>query len=143
MKQEQEIRGQSSPAGTLVERGDREVPMTRVERILGVATVILGVTLAAAASGAGPADREARVDVRLFQFKPSPTEVKVGTRVTWTTHDQIEHTVTSGIPEQRDGRFDARLSGKGATATLTFTEAGTYRYFCSRHNSMQAEVRVR
>jgi len=82
------------------------------------------------------------VAVQLFQFKPSPVEVKAGARVTWTNRDQIEHTVTSGAPAAKDGRFDARLAGPGATFSVTFSERGTYRYFCDRHNSMVGEIRV-
>jgi plastocyanin len=62
--------------------------------------------------------------------------------VTWTNRDDITHTVTSGTPERRDGRFDAPLAGTGATATLQFTDPGVYPYFCDRHRSMRGEIRV-
>jgi plastocyanin len=38
--------------------------------------------------------------------------VKAGTRLTWTNQDDITHTVTSGTPEQRDGRFEMPLDGR-------------------------------
>jgi len=84
----------------------------------------------------------AAITINTFQFTPSPLEVKAGTRVTWTNQDDITHTVTSGTPESRVGRFDSRLDGKGASTSVTFTEPGTYDYFCNRHQSMRGQVRV-
>ena len=83
-----------------------------------------------------------RVNVRVFQFRPGQLEVKAGTRVTWTNQDDITHTVTSGTPEQRDGRFDQRLEGAGIATTVEFTEPGVYPYFCDKHPSMRGEIRV-
>ncbi len=99
-----------------------------------------GAGSAAAAEAAG--QKDAAVAVQLFQFKPSPLEVKVGARVTWTNSDDIVHTVTSGAPENRDGRFDGRLSGVGTTYSVEFTQPGTYSYFCARHQSMRGEIRI-
>ncbi len=82
------------------------------------------------------------ITIQLFQFKPSPTEVKTGTRVTWTNRDDITHTVTSGTPESPDARFDSALDGKGTTFSVTFRQPGTYPYFCNRHQSMRGEIRV-
>ena len=86
--------------------------------------------------------KDAPVAIQLFQFTPSPVAVEAGTRVTWTNQDDINHTVTSGTPENRDGRFDGKLSGKGTTFTFDFTQPGTYPYFCARHQSMRGEIRV-
>ncbi|MGH7372230.1 MAG: plastocyanin/azurin family copper-binding protein [Candidatus Methylomirabilales bacterium] len=82
------------------------------------------------------------VTIKTFQFNPGRLEVKTGTKITWTNQDEIVHTVTSGTPETRDGRFRSPLDGKGATTSVTFTEPGTYPYFCERHQSMQGEIRV-
>ena len=43
--------------------------------------------------------------------------------------------MTSGTPEHRDGAFDHRLDGKGASATVQMTRPGVYPYFCERHQS--------
>jgi len=72
----------------------------------------------------------------------TPIEVKAGTRVTWANADDITHTVTSGTPENRDGQFNTPLPGKGTTFSFTFSRAGTYTYFCDRHQSMRGEIRV-
>lgn len=89
-----------------------------------------------------------------FMFSPKTLHVKVGETVTWTNHDNILHTVTSGTREyapgdsgqvtatHKDGMFDMPLDGKGATGTHTFTTAGTFHYFCNRHPGMEADVEV-
>ena len=80
---------------------------------------------------AAPARSQPAVTVQLFQFKPGQIEVKAGTRV------------TSGTPEQRDGRFELPLDGRGATGIVELEKPGTYPYFCSRHQSMRGEIRVK
>ena len=82
------------------------------------------------------------VTVKTFAFGPKVLEVTPGTTVTWTNADDIEHTVTSGDPEQPNGRFDHSLAGKGATATVRFDSVGTWSYYCKRHSFMRGEVRV-
>jgi plastocyanin len=83
------------------------------------------------------------VEIRLFLFRPATLEVKAGSAITWVNDDEIRHTVTSGRPDGRDGKFDEALGGKGARATVTFDQPGVYPYFCSRHQAMRGEVRVR
>jgi len=81
--------------------------------------------------------------MRMLRFENGrAVEVKAGTAITWTNGDDIEHTVTSGDPEHRTGRFDQRLSGRGSTTTVKLSEPGIYPYFCDRHPSMRGEVRV-
>lgn len=79
----------------------------------GVALAVGALLLAAAP----PARAQQGVTVQLFQFKPGQIEVKAGTRLTWTNQDDITHTVTSGTPEQRDGRFEVPLDGRGAAGS--------------------------
>jgi len=101
--------------------------------------------LAAILAGSGVATAtptETEVAVQVFQFRPRQLEVEAGTRARWTNGDDILHTVTSGTPEQRDGRFAHRLEGRGAAATVELTTPGVYPYFCERHPSMRGEIRV-
>jgi len=97
---------------------------------------------AVAVAAATAADAASGVDVQLFKFRPGAIAVKSGERVTWTNQDDIEHTVTTGVPDRPDGRFDFRLSGKGTTASAEFPAPGTYAYFCRRHQHMRGEVKV-
>ncbi len=109
------------------------------------AAVLVGVVGFSAGPGWGADEvggNQTAVTIKTFQFQPGRLEVKTGTKISWTNQDEIVHTVTSGTPETRDGRFGSPLEGKGATTSFTFTEPGTYPYFCERHQSMQGEIRV-
>jgi plastocyanin len=69
--------------------------------------------------------------------------VPVGTTVTWTNLDLIDHTATeylNGFPKP-DGRFDLELAPE-ATGSYTFDEAGTYEVGCVPHPAMQMLVIV-
>ena len=119
-------------------------------------TLVALATIATAMAGllratprAGPADAPARahamsdaaVVIRTFQFAPDTLRVKVGTRVVWTNADDIEHTITAGTPDVRDGRFNGVLD-KRAIYSAVLKQAGTYRYFCDRHRFMNGTVIV-
>lgn len=89
------------------------------------------------------ASREpARVDLKTFQFTPDTLRVSAGTTVRWTNQDDIEHTVTAGTPSKRNASFNATLAKKGATAERTFDRAGTFTYFCDRHQFMRGTITV-
>jgi plastocyanin len=105
-------------------------------------TVLAAVALALSA-GSAAAQSQQGVTVQTFQFKPTPIEVPVGSKVSFTNQDDITHTVTSGTPESRDGKFNNQLAGKGATATVELTQRGVYPYFCERHRSMRGEITVK
>lgn len=92
-----------------------------------------------APSGTGPDDQEDAGLVRVsgFAFSPARLEVAPGTPVTWRNDDPQGHTVTS----TEEGGFDLDLPA-GATATWTFTESGTYAYYCRPHDAMVGEVVV-
>jgi plastocyanin len=123
-----------------------------------VALVVL-VLAAAGCSGSGGDKEEPKasgqtVELRLLQFTPAQLTVKAGTTVTWRDAEPITHTVTSGsvsgvdqstglrAGESPDGLFDERLGSQDASFTYTFTQPGTYSYFCSIHKGMNATVVV-
>ncbi|HEV8363586.1 MAG TPA: plastocyanin/azurin family copper-binding protein [Gemmatimonadaceae bacterium] len=82
------------------------------------------------------------IDLKTFQFAPDTLRVSVGTTVRWTNQDDIEHTVTAGSPSERDASFNATLAKKGATAERMFDRAGTFMYFCDRHQFMRGTITV-
>jgi len=84
----------------------------------------------------------ANVTIKLFQYQPGRIQVKAGTTVTWLNEDEIFHTVTAVAPEQKGG-FDASLDGKGKSFSFTFSQPGTYPYYCDRHEHMRGEIEVR
>lgn len=77
------------------------------------------------------------MEVRVFRSGSGRVDVEAGSSVTWTNEDAIVHTVTSGTPERPDGRFDRRLDGTGARATVEFEAPGVYPYVGDRQPSMR------
>ncbi|MEX0659441.1 MAG: plastocyanin/azurin family copper-binding protein [Egibacteraceae bacterium] len=113
--------------------------------LVAAATIVLAATACsgddAGESESGGADGETVV-VEGFAFDPERLEVSTGTTVVWENVDGVRHTVTSGTPDDEDGTFDVDLPEAEASGEHTFTEAGTFAYFCQVHNSMIAEIVV-
>ena len=80
-----------------------------------------------------------KVTIKLFQYQPGRVQVKAGTTVTWVNDDEIFHTVTL---DDKDRSIDAPLDGKGTSFSFTFTQPGTYSYYCDRHEHMRGEIEV-
>lgn len=62
--------------------------------------------------------------------------------MTWSNKDGTGHTVSSGTPPTKDGKFDGQVAG-GSTFSSTFMDAGTFTYFCSIHTTMTGTITVR
>jgi plastocyanin len=84
----------------------------------------------------------AQVNLVNTTFQPQQIEVAVGTTVTWTNQDTVAHTVTAGPRDNPSGLFDSGNMEAGGTFSFTFTEPGTYEYFCSPHPGMDGTVIV-
>ena len=85
------------------------------------------------------------VDIVNFSFEPETVSVTAGTTVKQTNRDSVMHTVTSSSGEggtTPDGRFDSGSINNGQSWSQTFTEPGTYYYYCIFHPYMQASVTV-
>ncbi len=77
-----------------------------------------------------------------FIFQTTYLKIKKGTKVTWTNQGQIGHTVTSDDGSPQKG-LDSQLLNNGDSYSFTFTQAGTYEYFCTPHpTQMKAVVTV-
>lgn len=66
-------------------------------------------------------------------FYPGNRTVQTGTTVRWINRSNEVHTVTSGASGEHDGQFDSEEIQPGGTFNFTFTEEGTYYYFCIPH----------
>jgi plastocyanin len=94
-------------------------------------------TPAAAATGT-PVAVSATGDLK---FEPPSVSVKVGGTVQWTVTGSASHTVTSQAGQTCS--FDSGNLDTGAKYALTFTTAGTFKYFCKIHGqSMSGTVTV-
>ena len=84
----------------------------------------------------------ADVQADIQNFTHQDLTVQVGDTVVWTQQDGVSHTTTSGTPGSSDGVWDSGTLRQGESFSVTFTEAGTFAYFCSIHPSMTATVTV-
>ena len=75
-------------------------------------------------------------------YVPSSLEIRVGDTVSWSNDDSAAHTVTSGSIGGTDGVFDSSLFMAGTTFEHTFTDVGTYDYFCMVHPWMTGKIIV-
>ena len=93
------------------------------------AAALIFQTLAVAEDAAATIDN--------FTFAPERLIVKAGTTVTWRNEDDIPHTVAS------DSRlFKSKALDTDDTFSFTFTDPGSYQYFCSLHPRMTGTVVV-
>jgi plastocyanin len=99
----------------------------------------LGAALALMAVLADPGHANAEsttVAIDNFTFAPAELTVKVGTTVTWANHDDIPHLVVSA------GKFRSKALDTDDSFSFTFTNAGSYTYFCSLHPHMTGTIKV-
>ena len=76
-------------------------------------------------------------------YDPQVVDVTIGTAVTWDNVDNTVHTATSGVPPTDiDGIFDSDVLATGDIFEFTFTEAGSYDYYCIFHPWMIGTVNV-
>lgn len=90
------------------------------------------------ALAAEPQSAAASVTIDNFSFSPKEITVAKGTTVTWTNHDDVPHTVVSG-----DKKFKSKALDTDEKFSFTFTDSGTYAYFCSVHPVMTGKVIVK
>ena len=79
----------------------------------------------------------AAVTISDFKFSPSATTVNVGDTVTWSNSGPTGHSATAN-----DGSFDTGILQKGSSGSHTFSQAGTFSYFCKPHPFMKGTITV-
>lgn len=80
----------------------------------------------------------ASVNIQNFAFSPSTFTIKKGTKVTWTNHDSVAHTVTS----DSGATLSSGSIAPGQSFSFTFNTVGTFPYHCAFHPSMTGSVTV-
>jgi plastocyanin len=107
---------------------------------------LIAAAVATMAVFAVPA-RAADVTVSNFAFMPSTVNVSPGETVTWKfAGPDVNHSTTSDAGQAESWDSDPGNASPnhtvGDTFPHTFTQAGTYTYFCKVHPFMQARVVV-
>ena len=77
------------------------------------------------------------INISGFAFVPATVTVTVGTTVTWTNLDSVAHTITS-----ETDLFDSGNLARNATFSYSFTDRGTFNYYCANHPYIKGEVVV-
>jgi plastocyanin len=115
----------------------RLLPLTACAALAGMlALSIGGVT----ASGAAPAVKPRRAAIVDFAYTPVKLTITRGTRVSWTNKDITNHTVTFAVRGMHASTGNLAV---GATKSLRFQRAGTFRYICDYHPGMHGTVVVK
>jgi plastocyanin len=99
------------------------------------AAVIHGVSTVRAAE-----EKKAVASIAIDNFSFTPREITIapGTTITWVNHDDVPHTVVSA-----DKKFKSKAMDTDDQFSFTFTDAGTYTYFCSVHPIMVGKIIVK
>jgi plastocyanin len=79
------------------------------------------------------------IDIVDFEFTPRELTVARGETITWRNQDPYDHWVVS---TQSDVLDSGQLS-QAQTYSKTFSQTGTFTYYCNIHNYMKASVTVR
>jgi plastocyanin len=106
-------------------------------RVLVVFALLLSGTFLLAQTPVAT-QQAATVAIDNFVFSPMTVEVQRGTTVTWVNKDDIPHVVASTA-----GKFRSRAIDTDGTFTFTFSEPGTYEYYCSVHPKMVGKIVVK
>jgi plastocyanin len=113
---------------------NKRILLVAASLVLAVAAIIGGRRIMAVR----PVEASS-VEVKIdnFSFAPTSLRVRAGTEITWTNRDDIPHTVV-----EDDKVFKSKVLDTDEKFTFTPTKPGTYRYYCSIHPKMTAEVVV-
>ena len=119
--------------------------MKRLKLMLGMAALLAtAMALSAAAStavevpaGDKPASG-ATVRIDNFSFGPAAITIPAGSSVTWTNNDDVPHVVSS----DDNKLFKSKALDTDDHFSFTFTQPGTYNYYCAIHPKMTARIVV-
>jgi len=78
------------------------------------------------------------IEISNFAFNPSEIKIKRGETVVWINRDSASHTVTSDSGNEINS---PQLSNE-QVYSHSFSNTGTFNYYCSVHPSMKATVIV-
>jgi plastocyanin len=128
----------------------RQVSRSSILAFVAIGVVVGGLIVGAIAGGTESrllASSGASGDVTIVMgassqsnpnfYSPANFTAKVGQAVTWVNRDVSAHTVTS-----TSGVFDSGIVESGATFSYTFTQPGTYQYYCTIHPWMKGTIVV-
>jgi plastocyanin len=96
-----------------------------------------GAVVCCAVYGAFAAQPDTHVGIDNFTFSPGTITVRAGTKVEWENNDDIPHSIV-----ETTGKFHSAALDTEDKFSFTFTQAGTFDYFCGLHPHMVGKVVV-
>ena len=66
-------------------------------------------------------------------YSPRSVSIDAGDTITWRNNGVAQHSATAN-----NGSFDTGVFGAGASRSHTFSQAGTFSYFCTVHGQSQS-----
>jgi plastocyanin len=97
----------------------------------------------AAASSAQPTGSaptaQLRITIQALKYSPETADIRAGETVQWTNDDLTPHTVTS----EDGGELNSGSIEADASWSHTFSQPGTFPYYCTFHPEMQGTIVVK
>jgi plastocyanin len=117
----------------------------RIVLLVSLAVALYGCGLGGPAHGPAAPNAAAVIDMGIESYSPDKVTIRSGDTVEWRNTSLITHTVTDD-PARADNPADVALpsgaasfdSGNipaGQVYLHTFAASGTYRYFCTHHET--------
>jgi plastocyanin len=110
-----------------------------------VAAAVAAAALALSQEGSGPSTTGSAlpagnetIEISNFAYSPASVTVKVGTTITFTNEESVEHTATSNT----EGLFETGALGMGQSVRLKMNKVGTFSFHCSFHAFMRGTIKV-
>ena len=133
------------------------ISISRVFRAMGALLAVATLVFVSTVFNAAPAhaaDYKVKMgsDAGLLQFEPATLEISAGDTVTWVNNKMAPHNVvfdpagTPGGKSAADTLTHTQLTfAPGESYSSTFSEPGTYSYFCAPHRGagMQGKIVVK
>ena len=94
---------------------------------------------AAAAQPSSVGTASAQVTIQALKYSPETIEIRKGETVEWINNDLAPHTVTS----QAADTFNSGAIDPDSSWSHTFSQPGTFPYYCTFHPEMKATVNVK
>lgn len=79
----------------------------------------------------------ADIEMQDYLFAPAEIVISTGETVRWTNRGQAPHSATAD-----DGSIDTGQIAAGESVARSFTEAGSFTYFCTVHPTMRGTIMV-
>lgn len=101
-----------------------------------ITILILSLSLVSCSSDDDQMPPDNTILIRDNFYEPAQLTITLGRSVVWRNQGSTSHTATSGTPVSNPGTlFDSGTIAPGGGFTFTFSQPGTYVYFCRIHGA--------